>query len=123
MSRHDGRDGSEGWHAVTASAVLDSLETDETGLSSEEASRRPDEHRRNELPVGESVEWWTVRLTGTVAPFLVHVGAMYVPPAQRVLAVAPVRPTTLVVLAAISQTVGLAVELHTLSRRRSRAGG
>ncbi|WP_136715081.1 cation-translocating P-type ATPase [Halorientalis salina] len=59
-----------------------------------------------------------ILLTGTLAAFLIHVGAMYYPPAQRVLESAPVDPRLWVALGAIALTVGVAIEMHKLYWRR-----
>jgi Ca2+-transporting ATPase len=56
-----------------------------------------------------------ILLAGTIAAFLVHVGAMYVPPAQAILGTAPVSLDQWLVLGAIALTIGVAIELHKLS--------
>ncbi|RUL85716.1 cation-translocating P-type ATPase [Tautonia sociabilis] len=64
-----------------------------------------------------------ILLWGVVAALLVHVLAMYYPPARELLEIAPVGPRTWLVLVGLSLTVFLAIELHKLSwwlrRRRS----
>jgi len=56
-----------------------------------------------------------ILLTGTIAALLVHLGAMYFPPAQAVLGTAPVGIEQWLVLGAIALTIAVAVELHKLS--------
>jgi magnesium-transporting ATPase (P-type) len=65
-----------------------------------------------------------ILLAGTVVAFLVHLGAMYAPPAQVVLETAPVEFDRWVLLGAIALTVAVAIEAHKLRwrYRRSRAG-
>lgn len=56
-----------------------------------------------------------ILLTGTIGAFLIHLGAMYFPPAQAVLGTAPVGPEQWLVLGAIALTIAAAIELHKLS--------
>jgi len=56
-----------------------------------------------------------ILLTGTITAFLIHLGAMYLPPAQAVLGTAPVSIQQWLVLGAIALTIAVAVELHKLS--------
>jgi magnesium-transporting ATPase (P-type) len=56
-----------------------------------------------------------VLLTGTTAAFLIHLGAMYFPPAQAVLGSAPVGLEQWLVLGAIALTIAVAIELHKAS--------
>lgn len=58
-----------------------------------------------------------ILLSGTIAAFLIHLGAMYFPPAQAVLGTAPVAPEQWLVLGAIALTIAVAIELHKLSWR------
>lgn len=53
--------------------------------------------------------------TGTTAAFLIHLGAMYFPPAQAVLGTAPVGLEQWLVLGAIALSIAVAIELHKLS--------
>ncbi|WP_159904985.1 cation-translocating P-type ATPase [Salinirussus salinus] len=56
-----------------------------------------------------------ILLAGTAAAFLVHLGAMYFPPAQAVLGTAPVALEQWLILGAVALTIAVAVELHKLS--------
>ncbi|WP_137285425.1 cation-translocating P-type ATPase [Halorussus salinisoli] len=56
-----------------------------------------------------------ILLTGTTAAFLIHLVAMYFPPAQAVLGTAPVGLEQWLVLGAIALTIAVAIELHKLS--------
>jgi magnesium-transporting ATPase (P-type) len=56
-----------------------------------------------------------ILLTGTTTAFLVHLGAMYFPPAQAVLGTAPVALEQWLVLGGIALTIAVAIELHKLS--------
>jgi len=56
-----------------------------------------------------------ILLTGTIAAFLVHLGAMYFPPAQAILGTAPVGLHEWLALGAIAISVAIAIELHKLS--------
>jgi magnesium-transporting ATPase (P-type) len=56
-----------------------------------------------------------ILLAGTVAAFLVHLGAMYFPPAQAVLGTAPVGLSQWLALGAISMSIAIAIELHKIS--------
>jgi len=56
-----------------------------------------------------------ILLTGTITAFLVHLGAMYFPPAQAVLGTAPVALEQWLVLGGIALTIAAAIELHKLS--------
>ncbi|MEF8863153.1 MAG: HAD-IC family P-type ATPase [Haloarculaceae archaeon] len=56
-----------------------------------------------------------ILLTGTIVAFVIHLGAMYFPPAQAVLGTAPVGPDQWLVLGAIALTIAVAIELHKLS--------
>jgi magnesium-transporting ATPase (P-type) len=53
-----------------------------------------------------------ILLTGTIAAFAIHLGAMYFPPAQAVLGTAPVALEQWLVLGAIALTIAVAIELH-----------
>jgi hypothetical protein len=56
-----------------------------------------------------------ILLTGTIAAFLTHLGAMYFPPAQAVLGTAPVGLEQWLVLGAVALSIAVAIELHKLS--------
>ncbi len=56
-----------------------------------------------------------ILLTGTITAFLIHLGAMYFPPAQAVLGTAPVSLEQWLVLGGIALTIAVAIELHKLS--------
>jgi len=56
-----------------------------------------------------------ILLTGTITAFLIHLGAMYFPPAQAVLGTAPVALEQWLVLGGIALTIAVAIELHKLS--------
>ncbi|MGQ4556630.1 HAD-IC family P-type ATPase [Halobellus sp. GM3] len=62
-----------------------------------------------------------ILLAGTVSAFLIHVGAMYLPPAQAVLGTAPVPAAQWLRLGGIALTIAVAIELHKLgwAARRS----
>jgi len=53
-----------------------------------------------------------ILLTGTTAAFLIHLGAMYFPPAQAVLGTAPVGLEQWLVLGGIVLAIAVAIELH-----------
>jgi hypothetical protein len=56
-----------------------------------------------------------ILLAGTTAAFLIHVGAMYFPPARAVLGTAPVGLEQWLGLGAVALTIAVALELHKLS--------
>lgn len=56
-----------------------------------------------------------ILLMGALAALLIHVGAMYFPPARAVLATAPIGLTTWLALIGLSLTLILAIEIHKLS--------
>jgi magnesium-transporting ATPase (P-type) len=56
-----------------------------------------------------------ILLTGTIAAFSVHLGAMYFPPAQAVLGTAPVGLDQWLVLGGTALTIAAAIELHKLT--------
>ncbi len=59
-------------------------------------------------------------LLGTVLAFLMHLGALYFPPARALLGTAPIEPATLAALAGLSLTTAVAIELHKILRRHPR---
>jgi len=56
-----------------------------------------------------------ILLIGTTAAFLIHLGAMYFPPAQAVLGTAPVGLEQWLVLGLVALTIAVAIEFHKLS--------
>ncbi|MFO7926503.1 MAG: cation-translocating P-type ATPase [Halobacteriota archaeon] len=56
-----------------------------------------------------------ILLTGTIVAFLIHLGAMYFPPAQAVLGTAPVSLQQWLVLGGVALSIAVAIELHKLS--------
>jgi magnesium-transporting ATPase (P-type) len=58
-----------------------------------------------------------ILLTGVIIAFLVHLGSMYLPPAQALLKIAPVSIEIWVVLIGLALTVAVAMELHKLTWR------
>ncbi len=62
-----------------------------------------------------------ILLAGTALAFLVHLLAMYVPPAQAVLETAPVQPGRWLLLSGVALGVALAIELHKLVWNRGRS--
>jgi len=56
-----------------------------------------------------------ILLTGTITAFLIHLGAMYFPPAQAILGTAPIGLEQWLVLGGIALTIAVAIELHKLS--------
>lgn len=75
----------------------------------------PSTSRSIDRPVSWSALQSPILLTGTIAAFLIHLGAMYFPPAQAVLGTAPVRLEQWLVLGAVALTIAVAIELHKLS--------
>lgn len=64
-----------------------------------------------------------ILLAATTAAFLVHLGALYAPPMQRLLETAPVSPGRWLSLGAIALTLAAALEVHSFFwRRRERDG-
>ena len=59
-----------------------------------------------------------ILLAGTLAAFVIHLGATYTPIGQAVLATAPIEPIRWVALGGLALTIAVALEGHTWSWRR-----
>ena len=59
-----------------------------------------------------------ILLAGTLAAFVIHLGATYTPIGQAVLATAPIEPIRWVALGGLAVTIAVALEGHTWSWRR-----
>ena len=59
-----------------------------------------------------------ILLAGTLAAFLIHLGATYTPIGQAVLSTAPIEPVRWVALGGLALTIAVALEGHTRSWRR-----
>jgi magnesium-transporting ATPase (P-type) len=59
-----------------------------------------------------------ILLIGTLAAFLVHLGAVYTPLGQSVLSTAPIEPVRWVTLGGLALTIAVALETHAHSWRR-----
>ena len=63
-----------------------------------------------------------ILLAGTLAAFVIHLGATYTPIGQAVLATAPIEPIRWVALGGLALTIAVALEGHTWSWRRRHSG-